>query len=234
MEELALSGDKPECCGYGGLVFNANPKLAADVVGHRVSSASSADAAAPTKPIGGWFRAQRLQGRDTRYYQTEVAERDYIAYCAMCRDRLADAGKRVSHLIEQVFPVAEGADPAARGWISWTERRRNRARVRREILRELGETVDEGAEMGEGIVLQMTPEVRRRVDERRILEDDIAAVIEHAEQTGQRLRNETTGQYRAYRQLENVTFWVDYSLSDDGFAVHNAYCHRMKIVGVMT
>ena len=31
---------------------------------------------------------------------------------------------------------------------------------------------------------------------------------------------------------ENVTFWVKYSPGENGFTVHNAYCHRMKIVGI--
>ena len=63
----------------------------------------------------------------------------------------------------------------------------------------------------EDITLEMTPEVRRRIDERRILEDDIRMVIDHAERTGQRLKNNQNGQYRAYHQSENVTFWVDYT-----------------------
>lgn len=199
IEELPLSGDKPECCGYGGLMYNANPKLAKDVVARRISAASG---------------------------------HDYLAYCAMCRDKLAAAGKRVSHLIELLFPVVEGGDPAARGWISWSQRRTNRARVKQDILRELGEKGVETMETFESIRLEMIPEVRCRIDERRILEDDIRRVIEHAERTGKRLKNRETGQYRACYQPENVTFWVDYTPGDDGFTVHNAYCHRMNIVGV--
>ena len=84
----------------------------------------------------------------------------------------------------------------------------------------------------EGIALQMTPEVRRRIDDRRILEDDIRRVIDHAEQSGKRLHNLRTGHFLAYLQSENVTFWVEYSPGDIGFTVHNAYCHRMKIVGI--
>lgn len=84
----------------------------------------------------------------------------------------------------------------------------------------------------EKITLHMTSEVRKRIDERRIMEDDIKKVIDHAERTGKRLLNAATGQFRACCQPENVTFWVDYTSGDDGFTVHNAYCHRMKIVGV--
>ena len=84
----------------------------------------------------------------------------------------------------------------------------------------------------EKIILRMAPEVRRRIDERRILENDLRQVIDHAQRTGKRLQNSESGQYRASCQTENVTFWVDYTPDDDGFMVHNAYCHRMKIVGI--
>jgi Fe-S oxidoreductase len=203
--ELPLSGDKPECCGYGGLMYNANPTLARDVITRRLSQVGA-----------------------------PAVRHDHLAYCAMCRDNLAAGGKRVSHLIEHLFPTVAGGDPAARGWISWSQRRTNRARVSQDILRELGEKGAGSMECYENIRLEMTAEVRRRIDERRILENDIRKVIEHAEQSGQCLRNNQNGQYRACYQPENVTFWVDYTPGDDGrYTIHNAYCHRMKIVGVM-
>ena len=199
IHELPLSNDKPECCGYGGLMFNANPKLARDVVTRRLDAG-----------IG----------------------HDYLAYCAMCRDHLSAGGARVSHLIELLFPAVGGGDPSARGWISWSQRRTNRARVKQFMLREFGAMGADEAGMPGQMTLDMTLEVRRRIDERRILEDDLCMAINHAEQTGKRLRNNQNGQYRASLQTENVTFWVDYTPVDDRFVVHNAYCHRMKIVGI--
>jgi len=201
--KLPLSGEKPECCGYGGLMYNANPGLALDVIARRISSETAM-----------------------------VREYDYLAYCAMCRDNLAAGGKRVSHLIELLFPAVAGGDPAARGWISWSQRRANRSRVKQGIHREMGEVGEDAVEAYEQIPLDMTPEVRRRIDERRILEDDVGMVIEHAERTGQRLKNTQNGSYRACHQSENVTFWVEYTPEVGRFTVHNAYCHRMKIVGV--
>lgn len=199
--ELPLHGDKPECCGFGGLMFNANPKLAREVVERRMTEGAAA--------IGGL---------------------DYLAYCAHCRDNFASAGQRVSHLIEQLFPNVTGGDPAARGWISWTQRRDNRARVKQGLLREYG--VTEGDTVETELRLIMTEEVRRRIDERRILEDDIRGVLEYAERTGKRLKNSLNGQFRASYKPENVTFWVDYTPADGCFTIHNAYCHRMNIVGV--
>jgi len=57
-------------------------------------------------------------------------------------------------------------------------------------------------------------------------------VIRHAEQSGKRLQNAGTGHFLAYLQLQNVTFWVECSPGVNGFSVHNAYCHRMNIVGI--
>jgi glutamate synthase (NADPH) small chain len=234
VRELALGGEKPECCGFGGLIFNANPELARDVIAHRVGEAppNNSTPAKPFTPPDGWYRSAPAKDTDTVYYRTEVSGDDYLAYCAMCRDNLAAAGKRTAHLLELLFPGVEGADPAGRGWISWSERRRNRALVKDAVLAELGERGESSVDEKERTVLEMTEEVRRRIDERRILEDDIRNVIHHGEESGKRLRNAGTGHFLAYLQSGNVTFWVEYSPADNGFTIHNAYCHRMNIVGV--
>ena len=213
VKELTLSGAKAECCGFGGLMFNADPGMAQDVIKQRTSV---------------------IDPPDTACYRTSINDNDYLAYCAMCRDNLAAGGKRTSHLIEHVFPTVAGNDPAARGWISWSERRSNRARVKQNILREVGDSGATTVEEFEIITLLMTPDVRRKIDERRILESDIKKVIDHAEGTGKRLQSARNGLFRAYLHGENVTFWVDYTPGDNGFIVHNAFSHRMKIVGVKT
>jgi len=199
VEELPLSGETPECCGYGGLMYNANPTLARDVVARR----------------------------------TTASNNDYLAYCAMCRDNFASAGKRVSHLIEHLFPAVADGDPAVRSRISWSERRANRGRVKEMILRDRGEREEVQLEEYEKLKLIISPDVLKRIDERRILEEDIRKVIFHGETSGKKMRSRENGNYLAYLQPENVTFWVEYSPREDGFTVLNAYCHRMKIVGIM-
>jgi hypothetical protein len=199
IEELPLSGEVPECCGYGGLMYNANPTLARDVVARR----------------------------------TTVSDNDYLAYCAMCRDNFAFAGKRISHLIEHLFPAVDGADPAARDWISWSDRRTSRVRVKERILRDLGEREKAQVEEYEKLKLTISPDVLKRIDERRILEEDIRKVIFHGETSGKKMRSRDSGNFLAYLKPENVTFWVEYSSDGDAFTVLNAYCHRMKIVGIM-
>ncbi len=232
VDELPLSGDKPECCGYGGLQYNANPELARDITAHRTQKIEPQVLSKPFSPPAGWHRAKLMADTDTVYYRTTVSEHDYVAYCAMCRDNLAAMGKRTAHLIELLFPNVEGADPAARGWISWSERRENRVRVKEGILRDLGEEWGVLVDENEKIRLNISEEVMRRIDDRRILENDIRKVIGYAERTGKKLRNNESGNYLAYCQPENVTFWVEYSPAEKGYNVHNAYCHRMKIVGI--
>jgi len=210
IEELPLSREKAECCGFGGLMFNANPAMARDVIRHRTVD---------TDPP------------DTRLYRQSVNDNDYLAYCAMCRDNLAAGGKRVSHLIEHLFPAGENKDPAGRGWISWSERRYNRALLRENILKLHGDRIMAAGEEYGMIKLFMTDETRRRVDDRRILESDIKNVIAYCEKTGKRLYHGPTGRYRGYVQSGNVTFWVEYAPTEEGFTVHNAYSHRMNIVG---
>lgn len=210
IRELPLSGEKAECCGFGGLMFNADPALARDVVKHRTTTID---------PV------------DTTFFRQSVSENDYLAYCAMCRDNLAADGKRVSHLIEHLFPEVNGPDPATRGWISWTERRHNRARLKEKLVKEYGEQVNIDHEEHELITLSMSEEVRRTIDDRRILESEVRRVIAHAEKTGKRLYNARTGVFRSYLKYGNVTFWVEYLPAGGGFTVHNAYCHRMDIVG---
>ncbi len=228
-KELPLSDSHPECCGYGGLMYNANPKLAEDVIAHRVEKSHFLPE--KFKSPDGWFRSEMLPDSDTVYYKTAVYDNDYLAYCAMCRDNLAAAGKRTAHLLELIFPNDDGADPASRGAITWSERRENRALVKENILRGFGEMGNVVSAEHEAIKVLMTPEVFRKIDRRRILKDDIRKVINLAEKTGKKLINKETGNFLAYFQPENVTFWVEYSVDGDDFRVHNAYCHRMKIVG---
>jgi NADPH-dependent glutamate synthase beta subunit-like oxidoreductase len=231
IDELPLSGERPECCGYGGLMFNAASAMAADVIAHRTGTAGMGNSPPFTQPPG-WLRTRLQEGTDTTYYRSTVSDHDYIAYCAMCRDNLASAGKRTAHLLELVFPGCGDADPAGRGWISWSERRRNREEVKGAILAELGEQEVTQVEGYEKITLQMTEEVRKRIDCRRILEDDIRRVIDHGERTGKRLLNPAAGRSMAYLQSGNVTFWVEYTPGGNCFIVHNSYCHRMNIVGI--
>ncbi|HET6436419.1 MAG TPA: heterodisulfide reductase-related iron-sulfur binding cluster [Anaeromyxobacter sp.] len=153
------------------------------------------------------------------------SEDDYVTYCAMCRDSLAREGKRALHLLDLLFPA--GQDPASRPDPGISRRQENRARLKERLLRELW---SEGAgEKGPPMRLDVSPEVLERMERRMILLEDVRKVIEHAESTGQKLEDVTAGRFLASHRPATVTYWVEYSVVPGGFAVHDAYSHRMEV-----
>jgi glutamate synthase (NADPH) small chain len=155
---------------------------------------------------------------------------DYLAYCGMCRDNLAGVGKRVLHLLDLIWPLGD-ADPADRPRPGWSERQENRARLKENMLNDLWGEKTGTMEEHEKINLLLSTEIKVLLERRRILMEDLQKVIAHAESTGDRLVHPDTGHFRASFKPVNVTFWVEYSLSEDGVVIHNAYSHRMEVVG---
>jgi glutamate synthase (NADPH/NADH) small chain len=197
VEELALGQDQTECCGFGGLMQNANPDLAREVTRRRAERSTT----------------------------------DYLAYCAMCRDNLSAAGKRAIHLLDLFFPVREQADPALRPRPGWTQRQENRARLRTKLSEELWNEEPRPMETYQQIKLEISPEVVELMEQRRILVEDLQRVVQHAEATGDRLFHPPSGHYKAAYAPFKVTFWVEYTPAEESFVVHNAYAHRMEILG---
>ena len=196
-EELELGRSYTECCGFGGLMQNANPDLAKTVV-------------------------KRLSGKSPA---------DYLTYCAGCRDNLAASGKRAVHILDLVFPDTAAPDPGARKRPGWSLGQENRIRLKDELLNELWHEGFRKTDDHEKIVLSISPEVQRILEDRRILIPDIQKVIHYAESTGETLFHPATGHYMAAFKPYKATFWVEYSVSGRGFTVHNAYSHRMEIAG---
>lgn len=168
----------------------------------------------------------------------EVAERraqqhsgDYLAYCAMCRDVFASTGKRVWHLLDLLFPEAAGENPAARSSTGFSERRENRSRLRRNMLKALWGEEAGLMEPHEAVNIAMDADVASRMEDRRILKEDLQRVILHAQETGLRLQDPTSGRYLAYHRPVRVTYWVEYAPEEDGYRVFNAYSHRMALEG---
>lgn len=195
-EELELGREKTECCGFGGLLQNANPDLAREIVRRRAAQ----------------------------------SERDYLTYCAMCRDSLAATGKRVIHILDLFFPSGPD-DPATAPGVGWSDRRENRIRLKEKLLKEIwGEGLDL-MEEHQSIKLIVKPEIRELLERRRILFEDVQQVIHHVQKTGDCLINQDTGRHKASFKPRNVVFWVEYTPAGDGYEIHNAYTHRMDVVG---
>ena len=165
-----------------------------------------------------------------------VAERvgqdahDYLAYCAMCRDLFVAAGKPTWHLIELLFGEGDGARPDRLG-PRLTERYRARAGLKRDMLRELWGEVETAHEEDASVRLALSEQMRDKLAERLITHADVAAVIERAERTGERLVEPENGHFIAHARPQIITYWVEYSQAEDGgYVVHNAYSHRVQIL----
>jgi NADPH-dependent glutamate synthase beta subunit-like oxidoreductase len=196
-EELALSREETECCGFGGLMQNANPAL-----GKAVSQ--------------------------TRAHRSNA---DYLTYCAMCRDNMAAAGKRIIHLLDLYFPDPRQPDASLRPRPGWSQRQENRARLRAHLLLNLWKETSAPMQAHQAIKLEISRQVAELLDQRRILEEDLKKVIQHAEASGEKLFHPESGHYKAAFAPYKVTFWVEYSPTTDGYVVHNAYAHRMEVIG---
>jgi hypothetical protein len=160
-----------------------------------------------------------------------ASPRDYVAYCAMCRDFLAGHGKPTWHLLDLIFG-ADSTTSAARPGPGYSQRHENRARLKRKLLKELwGEEMNDQQPAFEAIQLIFTDAVAARLEQRLILVEDIQQVIDFAERTGRKLLDPDSGHFLAHYRPASVTYWVEYSPAgpENTFAIYNAYSHRMEV-----
>lgn len=176
-----------------------------------------------------WLANRDLAQKVVRRRITESAA-DYVTYCAMCRDFFAGQGKRALHILDLIFDQTTDETATRRG-PGYSQRHENRARLKRQLLKEIWGEDMAGEQAHESIKLVIARDVRERLEQRLILVEDIQHVIEYAERTGRRLLNPQTGHYLAYFKPTSVTYWVEYLPQADGFAIFNAYSHRMEIPG---
>jgi len=154
------------------------------------------------------------------------SEADYLTYCAMCRDNFAAKGKRTFHLLDLICGSSNG-DAAQRKGPGYSQRHENRARLKSRVRRELwGENVVDEADP---IQLILSPEVLQIMEKRMVLAEDIRKVIAHAEATGEKMEDTATGRLLASYRPIAVTYWVEYSVRETGFEIHNVYSHRMEV-----
>ncbi len=193
--ELEFSREKTQCCGFGGLMENANPAMAKKQLEQRVNE----------------------------------SELDFLTYCAMCRESLKGAGKATAHLLDFIFPrETEDENPGSREKVGLSQSRDNRARLKETILEQIWK---EPSKTRGDTALFISPKVQEKLDQRRILHQDIRATIAHAKETKKQMQSVANGHFLACHRPFMVTFWVEYSPAETGYTIHNSYCHRMQIMG---
>ena len=154
-----------------------------------------------------------------------------VAYCAMCRDRLGNETTHVTHLLDFFLPL-DAPDNLYRGTgPTLSERRENRARLKKEMEKELWHIDPAPLETYESISLLMDDKVRSLLEQRRILDSDLRRVIHHAETSKRAFVNKDNGHILAALRPVRVTYWVEYTREDNAFRIHSAYTHRMLVTG---
>ena len=144
----------------------------------------------------------------------------YISYCMACRDRFARQGRKSRHILELCYGTDAGAPPDI------SEKRYNRLSLKNELLEEVW--MEEAMEKKLDYALEFTDEARRMMDDRMILVEDVIAVLEDFRESGEAIRDED-GLLVARKRVGNATFWVKFSPEEEGFLVHRAWSHRMRV-----
>ncbi len=155
------------------------------------------------------------------------SDQPYITYCINCRDVFVDAGKEAIHILDLLF--GDGKGPQKLATIS--ERRENRIRLKRNLLKEYWNTVMTEDKKEYNGHVSISSELSKKLHKNRILEEDIVAALEFCERTGRRVYHPEKGTYSGYREIGYTTYWVEYKeASEEGhYQMINAYAHRMKI-----
>jgi hypothetical protein len=91
-------------------------------------------------------------------------------------------------------------------------------------LKRIGDQMSANREM----LLHISEEVERLMEQRGILREDVRRVIFHAETTGEKFIDPSTGRSLASLRPGRVMYWVEYSGTGGEFLVHTAYSHRME------
>jgi len=194
-------------------------------VGYEIEELSCHGKEAQCCSFGGHIHAAN-PGQVRKITAKRIMENDnlYVTYCSNCRDTFAAAGKECSHILDIVFGTGSPGHCAP----DLSQRRRNRVELKNKLL---PKAVKEGGKVikEEIISLNISPGLKKKMNEHLILEEDIYAVIEHCEKTGNKLINRDTGEFTGHLCQGAVTFWVTYTEEETGYMLKNVYSHRMKI-----
>lgn len=79
-------------------------------------------------------------------------------------------------------------------------------------------------------IVAYTEEAIHMMDERMILKSDVERVLSDYRENREAILDEETKELVTRSRLGNVTFWVRFVETEDGYLVHRAYSHRMNIM----
>lgn len=152
----------------------------------------------------------------------ERSDAPYITYCMACRDRFAREGRESRHILELLY----GDNVCNMPDIS--EKRYNRLLLKEKLLKNIW---NEELEMEKkDYNVSYTEEAIQMMDERMILKSDVERVLADFRENQEAILDEETKELVTRSRLGNVTFWVRFVETEEGYLVHRAYSHRMNIM----
>ncbi|MDD5177558.1 MAG: hypothetical protein PHQ05_14160 [Sterolibacterium sp.] len=77
--------------------------------------------------------------------------------------------------------------------------------------------------------MHIPEDIKQLMEDRLIREEDLQRAIHHAETTGEKFINSSTGRFLTSYRPDRVTYWVEYSPVDERYQIHCAYSHRMEM-----
>lgn len=218
-DEPGATGPTTACCGYGGLVWSANPAMS--------------DAMAVSR--GEELRNDALTSCIMcREQFVSAGKRAWHLF-----DLLLPAEEHLEQWLElspPERPVCEayagteqpGKDlPAHKGY-GFSRRREQRSLLKTRMERvEYGLVAAEPAPMP--FELRMGEELLEKLEAKRILRQDVIETIMAAEKEKSLFYDRAGDRFMARRNTGCVTFWVSYRRVDGARIVLDAYMHRMEI-----
>lgn len=160
--------------------------------------------------------------------RVEESPRDYLTYCAMCRNLFARAGKRTAHLLDFLFPEP-GMDPFHRPFAGYSRQRDDRLALVRALHSTHWMEDNRPMEPHESVTLVMDGSVLALLEKRRIVHDAVKRVLYEAERTGRSV-DRGDGTFIASLRPSLVTYWIEYRpLGDGRYEVLGAWSHRMVV-----
>ncbi len=227
LPEMARGLEKPaalhDSCGARGDQHTQQAiRALAEQMGCELVDTPYSGDASPCCGYGGLTAyANREVAKEMTEKCLERSELPYVSYCMACRDRFAREGRDSRHILELVYGIHAGSPPDI------SEKRYNRLILKKKLLQDVwGEEMEE---MQCDFSVAYTDEALTMMDDRMILKSDVVQVLTRLRETGEAILDSETGLCITRARLGNVTFWVKYLETEDGYQVCGAYSHRMNV-----
>ena len=152
----------------------------------------------------------------------------YVTYCINCRDIFLKQGKEAHHILELLFGEGEGQTALP----TITQRRENRRLLKETLLAFFWDEQFEVPRCAYPVTVEISPELQKKLDQERILEEQILQTVDFCQRHGRTFFNEETGSLTGCCVIGYTTYWVEYApvdLEEHHFRLINAYTHRTKI-----